>query len=135
MTLLDVKQIASNENICIDCINQISYEPCSQSENPELLEYSPDDKLVQLNAAVHGYKTRRCVALAAYAGKSQEIGVLNEKRSLDEAKKESAVVEMDALRATMESLLAEQEVCKYLQNLTSINRIDDLKSSRSSWKI
>ena len=95
----------------MDCINQISYEPYPSSENPEILEFTPDNKLVQLNSAVHSYKTRKSDALAAYATKSQEARLLNEKRSVEEAKKESTLVEMKALRATVEILLAEQEVC------------------------
>ena len=58
-----------------------------------------------------GHKTRKSIALAAHATRIQEAGMLNERRSVDEAKRESALKEREALRTTVESLLAEQEVC------------------------
>lgn len=82
-----------------------------------------------------GHKTRKSIALAAHATKVQEAGLLNERRSVDEAKRESALKERLALRTTVESLLAEQEVCKCLHHVLCFNSTNISKSPRSLWKI
>lgn len=103
----------------LDFITQISYEPLPPSEHPELLDYVPEGRLVQLSSAAHGYKTRKSTALAAHTSKTLEVGILNETRISGEAKKESALVEMRTLRATVETLRAEQEVSCCIKHTTS----------------
>lgn len=103
----------------MDFITQISYEPSPFSEHPELLDYVPEGRLVQLNSAMHGHKTRKSTALAAHTSKTLEVEILNEKRIIGEAKKESAFEEMRTLRATVETLRAEQEVSCWLKHTVS----------------
>lgn len=96
-----------------------------------MLEYTPDDRLVRLHSAVKGCKTRKSVALAAHATKIQEAGMLNERRSVDEAKRVNALKEREALRTNVESLLAEQEVCSCLHHMLHFNPSNVCESSRS----
>jgi hypothetical protein len=84
---------------------------------------------------VSGHKARKSTALAAHATRIQEAGLLNERRSVDEAKRESALKERGALRTTVESLLAEQEVCKCPHHMLRFNSTNISELSRSLWKI
>jgi hypothetical protein len=99
-----------------------------------VLEYTPDDRLVQLYSAVSGRKTRKSIALAAHATRIQEAWMLNERRSVEEAKGEGALKEREALRTTVESLLAEQEVCKLLHHMLHFKSTNVSASPRSLLK-
>jgi hypothetical protein len=100
-----------------------------------VLECTPDDRLVRLHSAVRGHKARKSTALAAHARKIQEAGMLNERRSVEEAKRESALKQREALRTTVESLLAEQKVCNCQHHMLRFNSTDVSASPRSLWKI
>ena len=80
-------------------------------------------------------KTRKSIALAAHATRFQEAGMLNERRSVEEAKRESALKEREALRTTVESLLADQEVCNCPHHMLRFNSTNVYASPRSLWKI
>ena len=82
-----------------------------------------------------GHKTRKGIALAAQATRIQEAGLLNERRSVEEAKRESALKEREALRTTVESLLADQEVCNCPHHMLRFNSTNVYASPRSLWKI